>query len=330
MPSGDLSAHLSALPATRDIVDAQIHTWSWRDDPAYPWDPSFPPVGFIHPDAAPDNVDKVIADMDGAGVDAAILVVPHVYGSDNAYAIDAAHAHPDRLAVVARVDWRSAEPRRRLAELLSDDVVVGLRLTKHKAPELWQADGEFEPMLAAAEQLDVPVMVYPGGDFLSVLSGVARRHPDLRLVIDHLGLEPPSLSSAPPVPGPFKQLPNLLGLAEHPNIFVKMTAAPALSSESYPFRDIWEPVARVVSAFGVERVMWGSDYNRTSRLHSYREAVAYLGEMDRFDEATRRGLYAESARMVYAWPRPTEARGGQALDESFSAMNDRHEPIGNR
>jgi L-fuconolactonase len=295
------------LSEASEIIDAQVHTWSSRDDPLYPWDPAFGPSAL--PETEP--VGKVIADMDRVGVDAAIVTAPSFYGSDNSYAIDAARAHPERLAVVAYPNWNSSDPLRELRELMKEPTVIGIRLTTMGDAGPWGADGVYASTLAAAEELGVPVAVFLGSPaILGVLDQVARRHPELRVVVDHLGLDAPPYVVPDPGPEPFRPLPDLLRLAEHPNVFVKLTAVPALSKEPYPFRDVWEPIAKVVSTFGAKRVMWGTDYNRTAPLHTYREAVDYLAEVDLLDETAKETIYSRTVRAVFDWPPELPTRSG--------------------
>jgi predicted TIM-barrel fold metal-dependent hydrolase len=297
--------------ATPKIIDAQVHTWTPRNDEHYPWNPQHEPHGFFDTQLSPDPVEKVVADMDSAGVDAALLVVPTLYGFDNSYAIDSARRFADRLAVVARIDWKAPDPVSRLGELMAEPTVAGIRLSKRSDAEAWGREGEFEPMLAAAEELGVPVCGITGTDCLFAWAGVAERHPELRLIVDHLGLEAPPTTRPDPGPEPFKLLENLLDLASHPNIYVKLTATAALSNEPFPFPDIWAPVRRIVEVFGSNRVMWGSDYNRTQTLHSYPEAVEYLSLIEAFDAATRQALYASTLSNVYGWS-PEGVATGQA------------------
>ena len=281
-----------------ELVDAQVHAWSRSDDPRYPWDPDFD----IGPLAPEEPVDQVIEDMNGVGVDAAILAGPSMYASDNSYGIDAARRYPDRLALVARPDYLSPDHKERLAELYAEPTVIGIRMGARNNAAPFAADGVFEPMFAAAEELGVPVCTFLGSNTIWALDDVAQRHPDLKIVVDHLSLDAPPWLIPEPGPAPFERLPDLLALAKHANVYPKLTAIPALSNEPYPFRDIWDPVLRVVDAFGAERVMWGTDYNRTSLLHTYQEAVDYLKEIDSLDDATRETLYSRSVRLVFDWP----------------------------
>jgi L-fuconolactonase len=281
------------------ITDAQIHVWSSQDDLGYPWGPN--PLKFFS-DTPVQPFEKVIADMDEARVDAALVVQPNLYEADNSYALAAARAYPDRLRVVARIEPTAPEHRRRLEELMADPLIVGIRMSKFDDAGAWGPDGLFGPMLAAAEELRVSVAGITGTRTLHAWADVAKRHPALCLIVDHLGMEPVPASVPEPGPEPFRLLPNLLELAQYPNVCVKMTGSPALSNEDFPYRDIWPALARIVSAFGADRVMWGSDFNRVLPLLTYREGVDYFAEIDLFDEDTKDKLYNRTLRAIYDWP----------------------------
>jgi L-fuconolactonase len=74
-----------------------------------------------------------------------------------------------------------------------------------------------------------------------------------------------------------------------------------MSRESYPFRDIWPAVQRVVETYGADRVMWGSDYTRTAGLHSYWDATRYLREVPGLAESELRKIYGATLRRVFNW-----------------------------
>ena len=47
-------------------------------------------------------------------------------------------------------------------------------------------------------------------------------------------------------------------LARHPNVFVKISALPCFSTEPYPFKNLREPLRRVIEAFGPRRAFWAA------------------------------------------------------------------------
>src|SRR5215472_8441552 len=52
------------------------------------------------------------------------------------------------------------------------------------------------------------------------------------------------------------------GLAAYPNVRVKISGACTLAREAFPYDDIWDPVLRIIDAFGIDRCMWGTDWTR--------------------------------------------------------------------
>src|ERR1022692_1177944 len=82
------------------ITDAQVHLWE-ADRPDRPWPgkpqrPPHRPNGF--------SAEEMLAEMDAAGVDRAMIVPPTWVGENNTMAIEAATKYRDRFAVVGRFD----------------------------------------------------------------------------------------------------------------------------------------------------------------------------------------------------------------------------------
>ncbi len=66
---------------------------------------------------------------------------------------------------------------------------------------------------------------------LRSIPDIARRYPNLQLLIDHLGL-----FTLDDQVDRLAMFPDLLALARFDNVAVKCTDAPSLSKEPYPFR----------------------------------------------------------------------------------------------
>jgi predicted TIM-barrel fold metal-dependent hydrolase len=65
-------------------------------------------------------------------------------------------------------------------------------------------------------------------------------------------------------------------LARYPNISIKLSAAPAYSSEPYPFNDMNGHIRRLFDAYGPQRSYWGSDVTQGFAKASYRERLAHF------------------------------------------------------
>ncbi|MFI7122079.1 amidohydrolase family protein [Amycolatopsis sp. NPDC049868] len=235
------------------LVDAQIHLWA-ADSPDRPWPPDARHTAHR---ATPPEVEETLAVLDAAGVGRAVLVPPSWEGDRNDVALSAAARHPDRFAVMGRIPFHEPTVTRDLPKWRQQPGMLGVRLTLHREP--WQSmfrAGGFPWFWSAAEKAALPVMVYPPGG-LDPLAIVARRHPDLRLIVDHLALPVGAIGA-----DAWGDLDDLLALSKFPNVAVKATALPCNSGEAFPFTDLHEPMRRVFDAFGPARMFWGSDWTR--------------------------------------------------------------------
>jgi predicted TIM-barrel fold metal-dependent hydrolase len=65
----------------------------------------------------------------------------------------------------------------------------------------------------------------------------------------------------------------VLDLAKRKNVVIKVSGACTVSREPYRFPDIWDPLARVFDACGIERCLWGTDWTRSYAVVNYEQAV---------------------------------------------------------
>ena len=96
-------------------------------------------------------------------------------------------------------------------------------------------------------------------------------------------------------------MPKLLTLAAHDNVTVKISGACTLSHEPFPYKDIWDPLARIFDAFGFDRCMWGTDWTRATALLTYEQGVEAFRVTDRLSDSDRAALMGETLRSVYDW-----------------------------
>ena len=102
-------------------------------------------------------------------------------------------------------------------------------------------------------------------------------------------------------PEPWAELPKVLALAKQDNVAIKITGACTLSREAFPYRDIWDPVCRVIDAFGIERCMWGTDWTRAVKFLSYAQGVDAFRVTDRISEGDKVTLMGGTLARIYGW-----------------------------
>jgi predicted TIM-barrel fold metal-dependent hydrolase len=273
------------------IIDSQVHAYE-RNHPGRPW------VGML---TGPDEVtgDDMVAAMDDVGVDGAILVSPFsMYGYDASYALQVYQQHPGRFGLVKPVDCSDPSVDETIADWATIPGAVGIRLFFNRGNIPDAADPGVNQVLTTAARHDLPVNLMCTGQ-LELAAQLAARHPNAQLVVDHLGLPQPQ---EPPAPAePFADLPKLLALAAHANVAVKISGACTLSHEPFPYPDIWDPLARIFDAFGLNRCLWGTDWTRAVKVLTYREGVEAFRVTDHLSDSDRVTLMGGSLAQVYQW-----------------------------
>ncbi|MGA9868961.1 MAG: amidohydrolase family protein [Acetobacteraceae bacterium] len=279
-------------------IDVQVHAYE-RDHPARPW------KGHLAGPASATG-EEMIAAMDAVGVDAAILVSPFsLYRFDPSYALSVRAAYPGRFAVIKPVDTTDPAIGEVVADWKKIEGTVGIRIMLRDTPNPDPADPGPNRTLAAAAKHGLPVNLLCWGR-MAQADGLLARNPDTVMVVDHLGLQQPF---APPPPAePWAELPKVLAMANYPNARIKISGACTLSHEAFPYNDIWDPVLRIIDAFGLDRCMWGTDWTRATALLTYRDGVEAFRVTERLSDADRVKLMGGNLEKVYGW-RPRDAHG---------------------
>jgi predicted TIM-barrel fold metal-dependent hydrolase len=249
--------------------------------------------------------DEMVTAMAEAGVDKAVVVSPWtLYRTDASYVVDVQRALPDRFRMVTPIDPFEPGGARAVEAWAAHPGAVGVRLMAGVTDQFQAEHPAVTTVVRAATAADLTVCVYCPQQ-LSIMEGLARLHPETQFVLDHLGLRQ---SLVPPPPDdPFGDLPNVLTLARYPNVAIKATAACTLSRESFPFSDLWEPLARVFDAFGIDRCMWGTDWTRAMAFASYPQAVAAFRDHLPLSPGERALLMGGVAERIFKWTSARQA-----------------------
>lgn len=248
------------------IADSQVHVWA-AEPPDHRW-PQPPPA--VVQRAEPLLPDALLAEMDRAGVQRAVLVPPSWEGYRNALCLAAAQRHPDRFAVMGRLPPDAPDSRDRFAEWKFIPGMLGARLNFRRAAIRQLRDGSVDWIFRQAEADGLPLMLFVNEDFAAV-GLLAERHPGLRLVLDHMGAPVEQRGAAA-----FEHLGDLLRLARFGNVAVKASALPCAAEDDYPYRSVEPFLKATFDAFGPGRVFWGSDLTRLPC--DYRDAVTMFTE----------------------------------------------------
>jgi predicted TIM-barrel fold metal-dependent hydrolase len=272
----------------RMIIDSQVHVYDSS------WPGARKTTGLLEVDGK-----DMVAAMERVGVDRAMIVSSWGgYRADTSFAESVFRHYPDRFRLIAPIDTAAPDVAARVNSWRRTPGAVGIRLL-HVPEHVFEAqDDTVRSVMKIAGVVGLPVNVQCWGQ-LSLINDLARLYPDDQLIVDHVGLAQPL---APPSPAEvFNELPSVVALAAYPNVAIKITGACTYSRESFPYKDIWEPIGRVIDAFGVDRCMWGTDWTRTFRVVSYEEGVSAFRDHWPLSSSDLATLMGGTCMRIYGW-----------------------------
>jgi len=248
------------------IVDAQVHIWR-ASTPERPW-----VKGAQAQRSVPLETDELLREMASAQVDRVVIVPPSWEGARNDLALAAAAEHPDRFAIMGRINPDARISRGAMATWRKQPGMLGLRFSFNRPERIpTLVEGRVDWLWAEAEQNGVPVYLLVPQALAQFVGRIADRHPGLMIVMDHLGLINGEYDEVA-----FRAFDEFLALARRPNIAAKVSALPCYTKADYPYHNLHPYIRRVYDAFGPKRMFWGSDLSRLPR--SYRQAVTMFTE----------------------------------------------------
>lgn len=251
----------------RLIVDSQIHMWP-ASTPERPWvrgaTPQLP---------EPFTIERVVPMLDEAGVDRVVIVPPTLEGERIDYAQQAVKRYPGRFAIMARIALDKPDRAARLPSWRDQPGVLGVRLNFGGESAKWLTDGTADWFWPAAEKAGLPVMFLTNGQ-TPLFDRIAERHPQLTLIIDHMGVSSAMVKTGKTADA----IAASAALAKYPNVSVKLSASPLMSSEPYPFRDMTPHIRRLFDAYGPQRSHWGTDVTNSFAKATYRQRVTHFTE----------------------------------------------------
>jgi predicted TIM-barrel fold metal-dependent hydrolase len=278
------------------IIDSQVHAYE-ANTPKRPWAsvPNWP---------AHVTGDEMVAAMDKVGVDGAIFISAFsLYRFDASYAMEVARAHPARMAIVKPLNADDPAVADVVAEWKKVPGAVGVRIMLTKESGWAPGHAGLDRICRAAVANDLPLNLH-FWDNLDNGIALIDRHPDTRFIVDHLALLQPRVPVAAAEKAkwePWANLPRVLDLAKRKNAVIKVSGACTLSKEPYPFSDIWDPLARVFDAWGLDRCLWGTDWTRAAAVVNYEQAVTPFKETSRLSASDKAMLMGGACAKAYGW-----------------------------
>jgi L-fuconolactonase len=211
--------------------------------------------------------------LDKFGVERACVLAAcdDEHPDNNRFVARLCRATPDRFVMFSEVPLQSGSRNVLLARTLEDWPAVGFRyqVPKHENPTDWSAPG-LEAFWAKADSAELAVALNLSPAQAGQLPPLIKRYPHIRWLLDHMGRPSYSMSDAEYRP--------VLELAAYPNVFVKISGFYAFTAPAvgYPYADLARFVAQLRTAYGPNRMLWGSDAPPVLDFGSYEQSFQCL------------------------------------------------------
>ncbi len=254
-------------PAKPLIIDAHMHVWS--DDPerfpfAHPYDAKFKPPRI------PASLDILVKEMDEHKIDRCVLVQTIYHGWDNSYLVHCLKAQPRRFKGQGLIDPTDPKAAEKLEYWMTRHGLAGVRFSPmyYQGRDDWLNARATDAVWHKAAELGAVLNFFIAASQLPKLEDMVKRHPKVKVVIDHVGRV--DLEAKDPEP----DIQKLLALARYPNVWVKVSEFSSLApSKKYPFRETYAVIKRVYDAFGPDRLLWGTGFPGATRGQAGRPTV---------------------------------------------------------
>lgn len=207
--------------------------------------------------------DKLVADMDRAGIDKSILLMldfgltspdGHEMPIDEQHQLfaDAVDRHPDRLIAFGGIDPRRDRAAEYVDRAVDEWNMKGIKL--HPSSGFYPNDNICYPIYQRCQERDIPVVIHTGPEAAPFASKyalpvyvdeIANRFPDLDIVMAHAGLSR------------WEEAAEIAGLKQ--NVYVDL-AYWQVKSLRRPRTRVWEQLRWVMDTVGPHKVMFGSDW----------------------------------------------------------------------
>lgn len=229
---------------------------------------------------APDydaTLDDYLAMLDRHGIARGVLVQPSFLGTDNSYLLAALRRMPARLRGVAVVD--PAVPFATLKAMQAAGI-AGVRLNlvgRAAVPDL--SATSWRRLLGRAADMDWHVEVHREAAGLPALL-TPLLEAGVKVVVDHFGRPDPALGVDDP------SFRFLLDAAASRRVWVKLSAPYRNGANGRGQQLALDAIPLLRAAFGVDRLMWGSDWPHTQfehdagALHGHTALAIWLPDPD--------------------------------------------------
>ncbi len=253
-------------PSPTPVVDTHLHFWDFANYRGHDeWLHDQPSINrnFLPP--------EIKAHFDACGVNKGVIIeAARTSHALNLWWLGLAEQYEYLGAVAVGCFLEQADLTDRLDEYGHSPYFVGIRTALAGPPESWIGNPATQRGLREMARRGLSLDLLVGYEAFGAVRQLAQQHPTLRVIIDHCG--------SPPIREGRMDAwrRELAPLALAPNVFVKYSSLLFYLTPNVALDQI-RPIAEdLVSHFGAERLLWGSNWPVELLGGSYEEAFRLM------------------------------------------------------
>jgi L-fucono-1,5-lactonase len=271
------------------VIDSHVHFWKY-DKASYNWiDKS---MKALQQDYLPTDIKLT---LNRNNVDGCIAVQSVAAAVETRLLAELANTHSFIKGVIGWADLKSAQISNSLSELRAYPALKGIRHILQSEPDEFFYNKDFRRGIGALNEhgYTFDLLIYPKQ--LKAAIDLAATFPDQIFILDHCGK--PDIKN--------KEIDNwrsgINELALNPNVYCKLSGLITEAewkqwrpADFYPYLDI------VFNAFGIDRLMFGSDWPVLLLSGIYVQWKSMLEKyMEEFDDDDMQKVFGLNAERVY-------------------------------
>ena len=236
-----------------------------------------------------NTVERLIANMDYACVNGAVVTQEYIDGNQDKYLLNAKKKFPDRIKITALYeDYKM--PVSGGFDKLNHHNFDGIKICAGRLtdPDL----KKLLPLFKLVEQAGkfISIDMADGAAQTDGLVYIIKECPNLRIAIGHFGMVTTD--------GWQKQIE----LAKNPNVYIESGGLTWLfHKEFYPYNGGIDAILEARDICGMEKLMWGSDYPRTMTDITYIMAVRFIEETPKLTDEEKKLFLGINATKFYGF-----------------------------
>ena len=228
-----------------------------------------------------NTVERLIANMDYAGVSGAVITQEYIDGNQDAYLLQSKARADGRIKICALYEEKA------LGDLTGFD---GIKICASRLQDK-NLLNHLEPFKAALENnMFISIDLDDGDNQTAMLQEIIDQLPDLKIAIGHFGMVTRN------------GWQSQIKLARNKNVVVESGGITWLfNSEFYPYPSAVRAINEAADLVGFEKLMWGSDYPRTMTAITYKMSLDFVQKTNEISDKDKALFLGENAKAFYGF-----------------------------